>query len=39
MIFFSMTSWKSGGGGKSIARSRNGDRVDLMSNDRFLTKH
>jgi len=31
MIFFSTESWKSGGGGKSTAKKRNGDTFDLIS--------
>lgn len=31
IIFFSIESWKRGGGGRSTARKRNGDTFDLMS--------
>jgi hypothetical protein len=30
-MFFSIESWNSGGGGRSTARNRKGDTVDLMS--------
>lgn len=30
-MFFSMTSWNRGGGGRSTARKRKGDTVVLMS--------
>jgi hypothetical protein len=33
MIFFSTESWKSGGGGRSTARTRNGDTVDVISGE------
>jgi hypothetical protein len=31
MMFFSTASWKRGGGGRSTAKKRNGDVVDLIS--------
>lgn len=31
IIFFSTESWNNGGGGKSTAKKRNGDVVDLIS--------
>ena len=31
MMFFSIESWNSGGGGRSTARKRKGDIFDLMS--------
>jgi hypothetical protein len=35
-MFFSIASWNNGGGGKSTARKRNGDTVDLMSERQYL---
>lgn len=34
MMFFSTASWNNGGGGKSTAKNRNGDTVDLISVER-----
>jgi hypothetical protein len=31
MMFFSTASWKSGGGGRSSARKRNGEELVLIS--------
>jgi hypothetical protein len=31
MMFFSIASWNRGGGGRSIARKRNGETVDFIS--------